>query len=433
MKKSKSLRFRITFAFTAFALVLGVIFTFFIIISMHFAQQVVVRAQLEEGVNFWKIQHGERANPPTPALPFLKGYAGLDLMPEDHRALVTDLPDGIHKLSCGSVVPLRDTWVSVFEHHGKRYYFFYYVTNYLRQDAQGSALRQILLAGIFVITLIGFGLGKLTAHTVVRPVIDLAHLVDTTDPNDLPERLATARSFSNDEVGFLAARLGSALKDVEAYHQREQRFTRYASHELRTPVAVLKGAAELLVLTQPDLQRSRPMGRIQRSVEEMERLIATFLALARQETVVAEQPTDVVEVVQDAVERQREQLGARQHLALSLQADGAPRVQAPDTVVRVLVDNLLANAVRHTDRGEVGVIVDQESISVWDEGPGIPESDLVSIRREYVRGKDSQGYGLGLAIVEDLCKRYNWSFELRNRDTRGLIACLRFAPPAQAA
>jgi len=422
MKKRNGLRFRIVFAFTAFAFVLGVVFAIFTVGSMHLAQGRVIEQQLTQGVSMWKARHGNGPSPEMPDLPFLKGFSDLDSMPAAERAAVEELPVGTHPLGCDQE-HLRSSWVSVFEHRNHRYYFVYYQQPLFGAEG-GSIMLELMMVGVFVLTLLGFILGKITGRMVVKPVFDLADLVAQTDPAELPGRLEQIGGSCQDEVGFLARRLKGALEDAEAYHEREQRFTRYASHELRTPVAIIKGAGELLELSGV---QHKAVDRIQRSVTDMERLIETFLTLARQENVVPDRPTNVGMVVGDAVARQMPQLESK-GLALRLTAADDVEVPVPDTVVRVLVDNLLVNAIRHTHAGEVTVTVERGAISVLDSGPGIPEETLSDIRREYVRGKDSQGYGMGLAIVEDLCSRYNWRFELRNRDSQGLLARLTFAP-----
>ena len=426
MKKRHSLRFRIVFAFTAFAFVLGVFFALFLIGTMHFAHDMVVEQQLSGGVDFWKSRHGTSADPELPDLPFLKGYASLSDMPVGERQAVEAMPMGIHKFPCEGFDGDQFRWVNIFENRGQRYFFIYYSQAFFA-SSEGRTLGNLMLVGIFMITLLGFVIGKITARMVVKPVIDLADLVERTDPADLPAQLEYAESKYSDEVGFLARRLKTALDDVRAYNEREQRFTRYASHELRTPVAIIKGATELIALTDTKLASSRPLGRIQRSVNDMERLIETFLTLAREEKVEVNHPTHLTAVVGEAINRQLDQVRAK-GVELSMRANADVQVPVPDTIVRVLVDNLLVNAIRHTDEGEVAVEIDEWGISVLDNGPGIPEETLLDIRREYVRGEDSQGYGMGLAIVEDLCRRYNWRFELENRDSRGLLARLSWVP-----
>ena len=86
-------------------------------------------------------------------------------------------------------------------------------------------------------------------------------------------------------------------------------------------------------------------------------------------------------------------------------------VIAPESVIAVTVSNLVSNAIRYTQEGEVVVLVGKGRLAVEDTGPGIPEEELARVMDRHYRGEKAtgKGSGLGLAIVKRLCDLYGWT------------------------
>jgi signal transduction histidine kinase len=90
------------------------------------------------------------------------------------------------------------------------------------------------------------------------------------------------------------------------------------------------------------------------------------------------------------------------------------------------IGNLLRNALTFTDSGEVRITLESDSIQVEDTGQGLQNTEIQQLFRPYVRGSDSQGAGLGLSLVQRLCKRQGWQITLANRPGGGTVARLTF-------
>lgn len=276
------------------------------------------------------------------------------------------------------------------------------------------------------ITLGGIGVGLFVAWWVLRPVQEIGTVVDLYDPDELADELAHRRF--NREVGSLAARLEFAMRRVAEGMKRQDKFTRYASHELRTPVSVIRGASELLRATADldDPLVRRPLERIERSVLEMEALIEAFLWLAHDhgEPGTA-QACEVAPIVRETLAKYSYLIDDKP-VRSELVIVGEPAVHAPPTVISVVLGNLIANAFHYTDDGKVVIEVGPNHVSVTDSGGGIELDDPDSCSKSFVQGEKSVGYGIGLAIVHSLVDRFGWWLELESEPGVGTTATLRF-------
>ncbi len=280
------------------------------------------------------------------------------------------------------------------------------------------------LGGAGIIAVLGYALGRYTARKVVAPIDQLGELMEGTPADQLADALAN--STYDREVAALAERLEDALRRQADSVQREKRFMRYASHELRTPVAVARGAAELLdtlpATAAPDVRR--PLDRIRRSVADMENIIEAFLWLGRSDAGYREEhDTDVATVVEGTVARYSH-LVADKPVRVDVKLDGHPLVNAPAAVVDVVAGNLIANAFNYTNAGQVTVAVEPHSLTVADTGAGI-SGEMDACSTSFVRGDASTGFGLGLSIVKTLSERLGWRFWL-DSDPTGTVARVYF-------
>ena len=261
--------------------------------------------------------------------------------------------------------------------------------------------------GLGLVAMAGPWLGARFADRLVEPLTQLTTLVESSDVNELSEKVKSA-GFTG-EVGVLADSLAQAANRCTAYATRERHFTRSASHELRSPVTVIRGAADLLgEQLSEDSKALQRLGRIGRSLDHMEELIEAFLWLARERGTETGQSCDVGEAIRSVAEQQRA-LHPRRATDLEVEVAGSLWVAAPNTMVRIVVGNLISNALRHSVSGPVVASLTESRFVVTDQGPGFcrqspsRESDFGAL--------DASGHGLGLAIVDEVCQRFGWSLQ----------------------
>ena len=230
------------------------------------------------------------------------------------------------------------------------------------------------------------------------------------------------------ELAALSRRINELARQVQELLEGRTTLLAGLSHDLRTPLARMRLGLELLA------RRHDPsmIERLDRDVEEMNRLVGDMLDLAR--GLGREKPADVAVkgLLEELAMRARES-GAR----VEVTGDACVASAAP-MALRRLVGNLLSNALRHGHPQSVELqALDSGSavrIGVLDRGPGIPPDQLDAVFRPFHRVDASRdprtgGSGLGLAIVRQLAQANGWTVSLENREGGGLAAWVTVPTP----
>lgn len=299
--------------------------------------------------------------------------------------------------------------------------------------AAQQRLRRILFA-LSVAGLVAAGLVTLlTTRLALAPLDAMTGLARSITRGDRGRRLAPARTDT--ELGRAAAAFDTMLDALEgaeatarASEARTRRFVADAAHELRTPLAGVRAAAEAALdpgLPAPDRDRLHLL--LLRDTQRAARLVDDLLALARIDAGIELHPVPVDLLELARTEAERAGLLAPR---LTVAVTGGPVVVRgdPQRLGQVLA-NLLDNARRHTpDGGTITVAVapvgdgGTGTVTVTDTGPGVPASDRERIferlvRLDDARSADDGGAGLGLAIARGIARAHGG--ELRCVDPAG--------------
>ena len=296
--------------------------------------------------------------------------------------------------------------------------------------ATSDLLTNSLLGAVLAFTVLALLVGWWSASRVMAPVSELARRLRGSGASSDPEALAP--HFAADEVGELARALDDYSERLTEVVQRDREFNADVSHELRTPLAVIRGATELL-LSRPDLDNRTQarLRRIQRAEQQCTDLISALLLLSRNER--GHGICDVAKVVEQLLDMHRAQLGGKA-LDLRVEGEGGLVVDAPEAAVAVALGNLIGNAVKYTQQGEVVVRLLPDAVEVIDSGPGLTAEEAARLFERGYRGthaEHSQGAGIGLSIVRRLCELYGWDVRVVPGAERGVVATLTFAAPAR--
>ncbi len=291
------------------------------------------------------------------------------------------------------------------------------------------------LTVVLIIIYLSTWLTYRASRRALSPVIALATAVRSWDPKkpDLEALdLQMDPGDSDHDVEVLSRALHSFATRIEEFIQRERDFTRDASHELRSPLTVIKVAAEVLQDEEglSDFGR-RSLARIRRASRDMEALIEAFLILAREaDTGLPDEDFVVNDLVREELDRALPLL-ENKPVELELVERGSFALHAPPRVLAVLFGNLLRNACHYTERGRVTVTVGADSICVQDTGVGMDKDELERAFQAYFRAGRSErgGHGVGLTIVKRLSDRFGWPVELRSELGVGTTATIHFPNP----
>jgi signal transduction histidine kinase len=307
---------------------------------------------------------------------------------------------------------------------------------FLRFDQSTQKLGERQMLTSLSVVLLGFAvlsllIGRWLSIRVMSPVIDLAGRVQAMGRTGRPEPLAP--HFANDEVGQVAVALDNYSDKLTALVERDREFNADVSHELRTPLAVISSTTELMLAGESisDKLRER-LKRIERAARQSTELTNALLLLSRSERSAPHdgETTDVGKVVEQVIDVYRSHLG-RKPVDVRCVVDQPTEVVAPSSVVAVALGNLIGNAFKYTQKGEVIITVGagRGKVTVEDSGPGIKPEDAEKLFERGVRGDNSagsKGAGLGLAIVRRLCELYDWRVSLAPRPQGGAVATLDF-------
>lgn len=321
----------------------------------------------------------------------------------------------------------------------------------LVQVARSNTIREELARSILVDTLLPLS-GLILLMSVIvwagiraglSPLARLRREVEGRAPDDLaPIRLDAAPR----ELHSLARALNHLLEAVQANMAGQQRFIADAAHQLRTPLAGLKGQTEVALQSCQDPEMRARLERVLHSATRSAHLVGQLLTLARAEPEsVVLQDRSRINLNQFAQELVAEQvpraLRAGIDLGIEDPATGAAAavwVHVNAFLLREALLNLIDNASRYAGRGaEVTLSVRREAnwarLDVVDNGPGIALADQARVFERFVRAnEEGDGCGLGLSIVKEIVERHGGRVTLESLSPRGLRVVVRLplAPDA---
>ncbi|HWX66211.1 MAG TPA: HAMP domain-containing sensor histidine kinase [Rhodanobacter sp.] len=265
-----------------------------------------------------------------------------------------------------------------------------------------------------------------------RPVRALARQVNRWDGQQLDPaalHLDQMSSHTDADVAALARGLHGFATRIADYNQRERNFTRDASHELRSPLTVIKMSVDMLAEEEglSDFG-ARSVRRIKRAAREMEVLVAALLILARETDTAADHEYFVVnDVLRQELESARELLTGRP-IELLLEEPARFALRGSAQAFSVLCWQLIRNACQQTEQGRVVICVMPGAVSVSNHAdPHIPGD---SSRPPRMHGADRHGFEL--AIAQRISDRFGWPLELQTRVGEENIARIRFPHPLSA-
>jgi two-component system sensor histidine kinase CpxA len=270
----------------------------------------------------------------------------------------------------------------------------------------------------------------LLALNIGSPLRSLARMVERFGQGDLSIR---AHSTRRDEIGELAGAFDRMADRIETLLTAERRLLQDVSHELRSPLARLGFAAELL-RTAPDKEAA--MARLRREIVRLSDLIGALLQMTRAEgdpLSGTRRTFELDQVVRDVVEDCAVEATAR-GCEIACNMNGSIAMVGDPELTRRAIENVVRNAVQYSpEGGRVDVSLEKDAanarIAVRDRGAGVPDDQLAKIFQPFYRVDGSRnaetgGIGLGLAIARRAVNVHHGSIDARNEET-GLLVTIQ--------
>lgn len=209
---------------------------------------------------------------------------------------------------------------------------------------------------------------------------------------------------------------------------RERNFSRYASHELRTPLTVLRGSMDLLRKQDLPEKSQRLINRMQPMIEEMQALIEALLMLSRDEVIeISDHPVLVNDILKTAVEDTIRMFEPRE-IKLSWQPTHLVQAYLSEQLFAIVVSNLVRNACIYSqDPATLSVKIEGANIIIEDQGKGMNQEQLNRIMEPFYRVDEhgsEKGFGLGLSIVDMICRQCGWTIKFESELGSGTKAIL---------
>ncbi len=281
----------------------------------------------------------------------------------------------------------------------------------VEQETQGLITFFLILIPLTLIVA-AFG-GLYLSRRAFAPVSAMIVKARSLSPSKLSDRIPVPPA--HDELRELAQTLNGLLDRLEQAFQSQERFVADASHQLRTPLAILRGELDLIRKRPPsDSEVPAFFDSASQELEHLSKMVQDLLLLARVdagEAALEIDPVRLDEVALEAVSRLTPFAKTR-GVAIRFDIDtehGEPdfEVQGDADLLKTLLQSLIENAIKYSPSVQVTVSseADWNWVRIKDRGPGIPPEDLTKIFERFYRaerssGTPEQGTGLGLAIAK---------------------------------
>jgi len=298
------------------------------------------------------------------------------------------------------------------------------------EEATLNKLITILILGIPLTLLLASSGGYFLAYKALKPIDQISKTAQAISHSNLSKRIVAKNS--DDETGRLIDTLNDLLNRLEEAFSREKRFTSDASHELRTPIAIIRVHAEENLKEKRSTKEYRhALKVIHKQTDYMSHLVGQLLLLARSD--MNQQPiekedlnfTELIEIVIEEME----ELALKKSINIAFKVEQGLSLYGDQSMLTQLLINLLDNSIKYTPpKGSIAVNAKAENnqikIEIKDSGIGISKEDQAYIfdrfyRVDKSRSRASGGSGLGLSICQWIVKIHKGNIEIESEIKQG--------------
>jgi heavy metal sensor kinase len=290
------------------------------------------------------------------------------------------------------------------------------------REARADSLRGYLIAGPIILAVVAAG-GWWIARRALRPIDSITATAEQITARRLDQRLPVPSA--NDELRRLTNVLNHMIDRLEGSFRQAMRFTSDASHELKTPLTIIRGELESALREGGFAPgQERLLVNLLEETERLSRITEGLLLLSRADAGhlrVQRNPLDLAEILRDLLE-DAEILAAPGEIAIEPHLPAHAHIAGDNSFLRQLLLNLLDNAIKYNQPGgRVEVRLDRDSanwlVRVGNTGQAIREADAAHLFDRFYRGDESRngnrpGHGLGLSICREIARAHGGEVRL---------------------
>lgn len=375
----------------------------FVVKSFLAGQEVLQSAMLTQLANEFIVDYQRNPTVVHNNTQSFSVYIDPQLIPEKLSASISGLPLGLHIIEDGKGSQFElEFQVLIMALDGRRIYF---VSRVSEPDDFFLLLDKtliFLLSYLLLSSALGLMIFWLLRRHLLQPVQDLVNQVDLWDFDQGPSQFA--KHCEQGDLQVLAESLDELSLRLAKYVKREQKVTRNISHELRTPITVIRSTLDMMLLRNKKVENTQDaqdfdyhISKLKRACGELESIIHAILWLGRENW-----PKE--SAIQGGEETQRvlEELSTHPSLqgnaiVSDIQLD--VKLHCPDILFRILLNNLIRNALEHGQEKSLALQLTSKHLSISNT------------QDKTIQPLHSKHFGLGLDIVKQICKRVGWQFE----------------------
>lgn len=275
-----------------------------------------------------------------------------------------------------------------------------------------------------LLVLLGFGIVFYTTRRMLSHVREITEAASRIGHSDLNARVPT--TDRNDEVGHLARTLNRMLDRIASSMHQLHTITDSLAHDLRSPLTAIRGKLEMSLSAPTQGEQVEP---IVAAIEELDRL-TEFL---NQSLDVAESKADALRLTRSRIDVDEllrimtdlyEPSMSERGLEIGLQTSGSVKIEADAALIHRMIANLFDNELKHLPAGcavTMQLRIEGESVLLIceDDGPGFAAEVMSHLFERRVKGRDSNGHGLGLAFIDAVARAHGGVVTACNRESGG--------------
>ncbi len=303
-----------------------------------------------------------------------------------------------------------------------------------------SSLTRLLIGMVILCMIIATAFALVLSDFALRPLSEIVDTAKTITAAHLSTRIPS--SGNQDEVGQLVLTLNHLFDRLEASFEQMGQFTADASHELLTPLTIIKGELDLALTRDRETEYYKTS--LNNALVQTNQLILvtqTLLKLSRSEIEAENQGLEYIDlkILVDSLFRQLNFLAGQKRMVLEEKLENPlPLIQTSENLLHTLLFNLIENAIKYsppgkkvTIRSRVHPTSGKFTLDVVDYGLGIADEEKKNIFRRFYRVEKSRakitgGSGLGLSLVSKICELLNLEIEVTNNNPMGSVFSVSF-------
>ena len=404
----ESIESRIRWLIISFTVVVSIFFIGLLVVYAWVIEDNIFNRIVSEEARYIEQQFVETGERVTPRIPFMSLHRDWKELPEHVQVLRQQSPERIEfPLNDGGTIHIREVQLG-----NTSQLLSANVSSYEISKVYLPKLIPWILFVLIVVVLCAYVLARYLGRIVVSP---LQQITTAVIRNEDSKPLTFEHTFSENEIGYLAQTISSSFNRLHGALQRESDFSRDISHELRTPVAIVKMVTGRIRENEP--LNADAINKVKSAVKEIEDTVGVLLALSREESVQKE-PLSLLQEVEHCIINHFG-LSRVEGAQLDIDIPSSYRVVCNKNLLHMMLNNLINNVVNHASVVVLNITLTGHRLTFSNPVDATPPDDVLSPN---VKASHSGGLGQGLHLVKRICERYGWKVTVTTADTEFVLS-----------